>query len=165
MKNYLNYIKESSNKLDDVIIKCIEENCYKPLSVLNKEYVMKFILDNFNFDLDKINFEELIKYKFPLYVKNEYGRTSLMLASVHNNIEIVKLLIDARVDVNLQEKDGWTALMFATTNYNKKIVKLLIDAGADINIKNNKGNTALIFSKIIKNKEIIELLKSKGAKE
>ena len=47
MKNYINYIKESKEQ-DDLIIKCIEENCYKALSVLDKEYVMKFLLNDYN---------------------------------------------------------------------------------------------------------------------
>ena len=162
MKNYINFINESK-QLDDAIIQCINDNTYRPLELIpDKEHAMKVILNKFYDKLDNVNFEELIKYKFPLNAK-ENGCTALIFASSYNNKEIVKKLIGAKSDLNIKNRFGNTALMVASYYNRKKIVKLLIDAGADINLQNKEGKTALYFSK--KFEEIIELLKSKGAKE
>ena len=75
---------------------------------------------------------------------------------------IVKILIAANANLNLQNEDGTTALMFAVSSNHKEIVKLLIDAGADINLKDNDGDTALDFAK--EKNDIIKLLESKIAK-
>ena len=162
MKKYLNYINESVNQLDELIHKCTLEGYYKPLSVLDKEYVMKYILNNFS--IDNLNFEELIKYDFPLNTKNSDGDTALILTLIKNNKELFKLLIDDGANVNIKYRNGNTALMLASARNKLDFVKLLIDAGANVNLKNICGDTALFLSHCGNNKEIIELLKSKGAK-
>jgi ankyrin repeat protein len=62
----------------------------------------------------------------------------------------VQDLIQAGVDVNLQDKNGSTALMMAVHNSNtsssEEVVKMLIDAGADVNIQNKNGLTALMIA-------------------
>ena len=116
-----------SNNLDDLIIKCIEENCYKPLSILDKEYVMKFILNTLWHNLDSVNFKELIKYNFPLNVQDDQGNTVLLIYTTRDNIEMVKILIAAGVDLNIKNEAGNTALNY--TN-NKTLIKLLKSNGA-----------------------------------
>ena len=170
MKNYLNYIKESINQLDELIRKCIKENCYKPLSVLDKEYVIRLILNEY--PIKYINIKELIKYNFPLNIQDSDGNTILILSLSLNNYEIVKELIDAGADINIKNFHGNSALMHSAliSKYLVKleIIKLLIASGADVNNKNYNGITTLKFIERINNKnniELIELLKSKGAKE
>jgi len=46
--------------------------------------------------------------------KNPKGRTVLLCASIYGYTEIVKILIDAKVDINIQNNYGWTALMMAS---------------------------------------------------
>jgi ankyrin repeat protein len=53
-----------------------------------------------------------------------------MLASEYGNIEIVKLLLEAGVDVNTKTKKGETALIYALNNGYTEIVNLLKKAGA-----------------------------------
>ena len=48
----------------------------------------------------------------------------------NGSAEIVKMLIDARADVNKADKDGTTPLYWAESLYHKKIVELLKQAGA-----------------------------------
>jgi ankyrin repeat protein len=75
-----------------------------------------------------------------------------MLAASGGYEDVVKLLINARANVNYQSTNGFTALMFAPA-YGKRnigVVTLLIDAGADVMMKDEWGDTAR--SHAIKNK-------------
>ena len=59
------------------------------------------------------------------------GYTSLMMAALYGNIEIVNLLIASGADVNIKNDFGTTALMLAKNKGgNSRIFNLLISAGA-----------------------------------
>lgn len=106
----------------------------------------------------------IIKQKLP----NELS--ALMVAVKYSNTisnnEVVKLLIDAGSDINLQNNAGCTALIFAakysTTSSNNETVKMLIDAGANVNLQDRTGCTALMassyFSNTTSNDETIKIL-------
>lgn len=91
-----------------------------------------------------------------LSLKNGYDVNTLGYAkenALHeaNSIEVVKLLINAGIDINnraLPKIDGRTALHLACIagNVELKIVKLLVDSGADIDIKDAKGKTAYDYA-------------------
>lgn len=68
-----------------------------------------------------------------------------------NNLEIVKLLIENRADVNVVNS-GNTALHIATFLNNQEIAKLLIENGADLNVINKDGSTPLHMA-VHKNKQ------------
>lgn len=78
-------------------------------------------------------------------------------------LRIIKMLVNAGIEVNLQDKyQGRTPLHNAAT-YSAQIVKVLLEHGADKNIKDKRGKTPLDRAREInmrnKNKEIIELLR------
>lgn len=79
-----------------------------------------------------------------------YNFTPLTFAITRGHYQLVKILIDAGVDVNQKilecEYFSCTPLMIATKHKYSKIVKILIDAGADVNQKNYSGCTALYLS-------------------
>ena len=80
------------------------------------------------------------------------GKTLLMNAAKSGNDWEIKQLIEARADVNKQDKEGWTALMYAVRfQDNVNIVNMLLKAGADVKIKNNFGNSALIIASCYNN--------------
>lgn len=62
-----------------------------------------------------------------------------MLAVSHGKKEMVKLLLDAGSDVNLQDFDGSTALMCAAEHNHTDIVELLIQQrpGIDVLLKDH----------------------------
>jgi len=83
------------------------------------------------------------------------GKTALMYAvshHVYNRDEatmwsnVVKILLDAKADVNLSDDDGNTALMYAINDSGnpREFLPLLVNVGADINAANTKGETPLI---------------------
>ncbi len=96
---------------------------------------------------------------------NPYGGTAIMFASRAGHTEIVKLLIDAKANLDIQGRyAGTTALMWAAQYGSLDIVKLLIEAKANINLKNNSEQTALTLANENGNMEIVNILKKAGAK-
>jgi hypothetical protein len=75
--------------------------------------------------------------------KDPFGGSSpLISASLFGKTEIVKILIDAGAEINIQNNDGSTALHTASFFCRPEIVAILLKKGADKTIKNNFGSTA-----------------------
>ncbi len=72
------------------------------------------------------------------------GLTPLIYAARANDLESVKVLLDAGVDVNQQTAYGWSALLVATQNRYYKLGAYLIERGADVNLA-NKGSWAPLY--------------------
>lgn len=63
-----------------------------------------------------------------------------MLAVSHGRTAMVQVLLDAKVDVNTQDKDGSTALMCACEHGHTEIAKLLLDrSDCDTSLKDKVG--------------------------
>jgi hypothetical protein len=76
-------------------------------------------------------------------VKDPFGGSSpLISAAVFGNPEIAKVLIDAGVDLNIQNNDGSTALHCAAFFCRPEIVKMLLDKHADKMLTNKYNATA-----------------------
>jgi ankyrin repeat protein len=69
------------------------------------------------------------------------GTTALMLACMRSNGDIVRWLIDKKVDLDAQHGDeGLTALIFSAGDQQR----MLIEAGADLDVTDTHGWTALM---------------------
>ena len=94
--------------------------------------------------------------------------------------EVVRELLRAGANPNMQNSYGFTALMFASEYGHTKIVKLLLEGGANPNIQNSMSNydnymapqaqpfydwgwTALMYASAYGHTEIIDLLLQGGA--
>lgn len=82
-------------------------------------------------------------------MRDEYGETVLMRGaggpgmkgSCH--IDVLKIILEARADINIKNSWGFTALMAACGDASPGKVKLLLTAGADMDIQSAFGYTAL----------------------
>jgi ankyrin repeat protein len=82
-------------------------------------------------------------------------------------VDIIKLLLDNKADINFPNGKGAVALVAAAGTsahsqaYDK--VRLLLERGANVNAVNNRGETALMLATGAGNEKVIKLLIDKGA--
>jgi ankyrin repeat protein len=67
------------------------------------------------------------------------GLTPLIYATRSNDIESIKILLEAGVDINQVSGYGWSALLVATQNRYYKLGAFLLERGADPNLANKGG--------------------------
>lgn len=92
---------------------------------------------------------------------NAAGETPLMMASLQNEFDMVKLMVDQmEVEIN---KTGWTPLHYAATNGNNEIVKYLVDHAAYIDAESPNGSTPLMMAARGGHIETVKLLLDEGA--
>lgn len=79
-------------------------------------------------------------------------QTSLTLAAMANNVEMIGLLIQLGVDINAVDNRQRSALMYAAGNGLQQATQCLLVAGADSSLVDKNGNTAesLSSSKAVK---------------
>ena len=68
------------------------------------------------------------------------------LAASAGRTDLIKKLIELKVNVNKPIKGGWTPLMIAAAEGHAETVSALTEAGADVNATNALGRTALMFA-------------------
>lgn len=74
------------------------------------------------------------------------GFTPLMAASMHGNLNTVKVLISRGANMNLKhEATGKSALLLASRNGQVDVVEELLHRGCLVNITDNAGMTALMY--------------------
>ena len=89
---------------------------------------------------------------------DDAGMTSLMYSCINNNEDILKSLLRAGANINLQDKFGCSALIWSFIhNNNINIIDLLIKNNINMNLQDIYGNTALLWSCYIKNNTNISL--------
>ena len=82
-----------------------------------------------------------------------------MLASQYGHIEIVRALLAAGANVNLQDNIGKTALYYASSEGHIDIVRLLLEYGADVNPQDSGFDyTALMIASYEGHIEVVRLL-------
>ena len=98
-------------------------------------------------------------------VRDEEGKTALMVASERAYDTIICILIEAGADVNAQGPFGATPLMYAAGYGRYETVKLLLQKGADANAKTTGmyPSTAAFGASANNHDNIVELLN--GAEE
>jgi ankyrin repeat protein len=94
-----------------------------------------------------------------------FGQQPLQRATRSSLEKGVRVLLDAKADVNFrEEKFGMTALHYAAaTNDNTTIAQLLLDHGADINAKDDTGTTPIFKAAFQSKRAMLKFLEEKGA--
>jgi ankyrin repeat protein len=104
--------------------------------------------------------ELLIKNGANVNHQDAYGVAPLHGASRTNRVEVVKILIENKADVNLPTTSGKeTPLHYAAKYNNPDVVKLLLTNNADKNIKDASGLTPYDAAKKDNADKVLDLLK------
>uniref|UniRef100_A0A0G4HYK4 Uncharacterized protein n=1 Tax=Chromera velia CCMP2878 TaxID=1169474 RepID=A0A0G4HYK4_9ALVE len=98
--------------------------------------------------------------KLNLDWQDKIGKTALSLASENGHTDIVRLLVDAKANVDMEDKTSKkTALIWASENGHTDIVRLLVDAKANVDMQNkNSKKTALLWASDNGHTDIVRLL-------
>lgn len=107
---------------------------------------------------DKKRVAQILETQPDLENKDHKGRTPLMIATYHSDIDIAEMLIFAGADVNAQDDLLNTPHLYAGANGNLSILKMTLDHGANFKIYNRYGGTALIPAAERRHLDIVKTL-------
>lgn len=119
---------------------------------------------------DNAQLREVVRHLIELgadvtYVKEEkYPWTLLHGLIPCYDFELIKILLDAGIDIDAKDCNGETALFHAADCSKLLLVQLLIENSADINTRNNNGRTILYAAamRYQPDRELIKFLIDKG---
>jgi ankyrin repeat protein len=67
--------------------------------------------------------------------------TPLHVAAVQNDLDAIRLLVEAGGDINAKDEEGYSPLHEAVEQGNNDAVILLLNLGADVDVRNDNGLT------------------------
>ena len=135
-------------------------NGHTILQVDNKE--------NFTFELALViaartGHNEAVQFLLELTDNTDHcNEEALMLASEGGYEPVVKSLLLAGANVNIQDNDEWTALMKASKNNHITIIHTLLEVGANPHLQISDGVNALMIASINGHYQIVEQLLRKN---
>jgi uncharacterized protein len=97
-------------------------------------------------------------------IAEDRGSNALFDSALEKNKDMVKTLIDAGANVNIQSKDGQTALIVVVGVGDEEIVEMLVNAGADPDIKDSLGVSARKYAALFGNKKMLAVFDVNGKK-
>jgi len=140
--------------LDKTIINMTERNrLNKDLSNLLIQFAWES--SSYNEDIKK-----LLELGVDVNIPDHDGDTALMAASANDNIEIVRLLLEAGANPNIHKTPPiQTPLMTASARGHIEIVRMLLDAGAKVETLDEDGWSAIMYARAQDNMDIVEMLR------
>jgi ankyrin repeat protein len=90
-----------------------------------------------------------------------FPTTYLITAAANGSLDLVKLLLKHKAQVNQLDGFKATALMAAAGKGHQALVELLLASGADVKAKDDDGKDALALAKESGSKEVVALLEQK----
>ena len=117
-------------------------------------------LPDINVVLKVLSYLQLSGKAADMNVPDQCGYTPLIIASMCNNVVVVRLLVDAGADKDtVCQMYGYSALHFAAVNNHVEVARLLVKAGADCRVLSGVFRlTALDLALKDGHTEIIQLL-------
>ncbi len=107
---------------------------------------------------DTLSLKKAIANGAQLDLKDNKGRTALMLATYANHVEAAKILIKAGANVNAQDHMLNSPFLYAGAEGFTEIVKICMTANPDYRVLNRYKGTALIPASEHAHLEVIKLL-------
>ncbi|XP_048406696.2 ankyrin repeat domain-containing protein 22 [Stegostoma tigrinum] len=86
----------------------------------------------------------------------------IMESKKSRNEALIKMLLNAKVDINATDNKGNSALHYACQMKNKRIVSILTRANADASIANKNGETPLDIATRLKFPQIVAMLRKQS---
>ena len=96
-------------------------------------------------------------------IEDEDGHTALQVACANNHVDVVKYLLDQKVDINKSNFCGWTSLHHAAFHGHFEIVKLLIKSKSLLTKPTHFGATPLDVAVSGGHFNVVKLLAKEGA--
>ena len=96
------------------------------------------------------------------YLRTE-GAEALVSSAYQGDMESVRNLLRAGVDINAENENGSTALMWAAHQGHSRVVEVLLDKGANPNHASHNGFTALMWAAQSGHIAAVRLLIANGA--
>ena len=132
-----------SNVDEEEIINIIEDNNIDVNSIYKSNSILEIAANHSHYGLCVY----LINHGADVNFLNSLHQTILMRTS---NIEIMKLLIDAGIDLDIQSKNKKTVLLYSAsyaplTKKDLDVILLLIQSGANWIIEDGSGNTFIDY--------------------
>ena len=90
-------------------------------------------------------------------------RTPLRRAAYCNHVDVVRLLLEFRAEVDRRDRYGKTPLMAASEEGHDDVVRVLLDAGADVDACEENGKGALYYACSAGHTSTVQLLLERGA--
>ncbi|CAE7871385.1 unnamed protein product, partial [Symbiodinium microadriaticum] len=87
----------------------------------------------------------------------------LMSASSLGRLDVVKLLLEAKAQVDLTDGSGATALIYAAINGHAGVLQFLMESGAQLGKSDHHGWTSLMHAVVNGHAEVVQLLLGAGA--
>lgn len=95
-------------------------------------------------------------------INNVDGDTALIAATKKGFSDLVVQFLDAKLSIEVFDKNGSTPLLLACENKFSDLAKLLIERGADVNIANYELNTPILCASRNGDTDLARLLFEKG---
>lgn len=104
------------------------------------------------------NMKKLVDYGVSFNSFSANGKTPIMESIESNAVDIIKMGIALKVDLNMKDISGNAAIHYSANDMNLNVVKMLVLNGADINLSDKSGLTAPMINanKGFMQKEFIE---------
>ena len=90
-------------------------------------------------------------------------RTPLRRAAYCNHVDVVRLLLEFRAEVDRRDASGKTPLIAASEEGHDEVVSVLLDAGADVDASEEEGRCALYYASYEGHTSTAQLLLDRGA--
>jgi len=106
----------------------------------------------------------LIKAGCNVNHKNNACNTPLLVATIHNRVNVIKQLLKKKININHVNWKKRSALIYASKKCkDNKITKMLIQKNAYLDLQDHKGMTALMHAAVCNHHSTLELLLVHGA--